>query len=368
MEVIGATPQRVGWQPVRPLEILSWLKTYNENLVAADRPIVTEFVAVDDRLLLQEQGGEGLRGATRPCSMTPPHCPCSLLLPTPLIVRPCLALGHFVHTRFISGLTERCAQRMINILSNPDSTAAPAPGVPLASLLPNGLGSASPSRPRLSSSLPPSPTPIHAGMSKWSSTAISSHAATPEPRSPTFSGPAKWAEAAAGASHELRATTMTPNERESKRGCDKSSGSSASVSSLAPASNARSSVYCAYTPWHRTLQASSNLPFCCLLPSPGSHPSISFDEQVSRAEVYQLAPALDGVVSRYKHTDHTSSMRASSPSPAGWHTSSSLMSSLGPSTSAFRPARMMSLPHTAITGQLGKRLPRQIGPPLIAAP
>ncbi|KAL3932397.1 MAG: hypothetical protein SGPRY_000720 [Prymnesium sp.] len=266
MEVIGATPQRVGWQPVRPLEILSWLKTYNENLVAADRPIVTEFVAVDDRLLLQEQGGEGLRGATRPCSLIPPHCLCSLLFRTPLIVPPCLALGHFVHTRFISGLTERCAQRMINILSNPDSTAAPAPGVPLASLLPNGLGSASPSRPRLSSSLPPSPTPIHASMSKWNSTAISSHAATPEPRSPTFSGPAKWAEAAAGASHELRATTMTPNERESKRGCDKSAGSIASVSSLAPASNARSSVYCAFTPWHRTLQATSNLPF--LLPAP----------------------------------------------------------------------------------------------------
>ena len=69
MEVVGATPMRIGWQPVRPLEILSWLKAYNEGAGTEERPRVTQFVAVDDRPLLQEHGGEGLRGnahAARP--------------------------------------------------------------------------------------------------------------------------------------------------------------------------------------------------------------------------------------------------------------------------------------------------------------
>ena len=65
MEVVGATPMRIGWQPVRPLEILTWLKGYNEGGGTEERPHVTHFVAVDDRPLLQEHGGDGLRGARR---------------------------------------------------------------------------------------------------------------------------------------------------------------------------------------------------------------------------------------------------------------------------------------------------------------
>lgn len=65
-EVIGATPMRAPWHPVRPVEIIDWLRAYNEAAVQrADTEPITSFVAVDDRALLQESGGDELIGAQR---------------------------------------------------------------------------------------------------------------------------------------------------------------------------------------------------------------------------------------------------------------------------------------------------------------
>ena len=75
---IAATPN---WQAVRPQEITSWLHAYHETAGTAERPYVESYVAIDDRPLLAEQGGEQLR-------------------------------GHFVHTRVSVGITDRAAQRM----------------------------------------------------------------------------------------------------------------------------------------------------------------------------------------------------------------------------------------------------------------
>ena len=63
MEVIGSTPMRAPWQPVRPQEILDWLTSYNNAAVMGNGEPIHSFVAVDDRSLLQESGGDGLRGA-----------------------------------------------------------------------------------------------------------------------------------------------------------------------------------------------------------------------------------------------------------------------------------------------------------------
>ena len=52
MEVIGATPMRPPWQPVRPQEILDWLTAYNQQAVDVNAEPITMFVAVDDRPLL----------------------------------------------------------------------------------------------------------------------------------------------------------------------------------------------------------------------------------------------------------------------------------------------------------------------------
>ena len=66
---------------MRPQEITSWLHAYHETAGTAERPYVESYVAIDDRPLLAEQGGDQLR-------------------------------GHFVHTRVSVGITDRAAQRM----------------------------------------------------------------------------------------------------------------------------------------------------------------------------------------------------------------------------------------------------------------
>ena len=53
-ECVGATPQRAMYQPVRPQEITDWLKTSGRG--------VMQWVAIDDRDLLNEVGGHGLHG------------------------------------------------------------------------------------------------------------------------------------------------------------------------------------------------------------------------------------------------------------------------------------------------------------------
>ena len=99
MDVIGATPCRPNWQAVRPQEITSWLQAYHETAGTPERPYVSSYVAIDDRPLLSEQGGEQLR-------------------------------GHFVHTRVAVGITERAAERMVQLLTEPEPGAMPIPGLP----------------------------------------------------------------------------------------------------------------------------------------------------------------------------------------------------------------------------------------------
>lgn len=111
MQCIGATPCRPNWLAVRPEEIVSWMKGYASAPNAADKPPIASWVAVDDRPLLQEQGGEELR-------------------------------GHFVRTKLAVGLTERLALRMIDVLNGDPSAADPSPlpvrACPLATLCTRG--------------------------------------------------------------------------------------------------------------------------------------------------------------------------------------------------------------------------------------
>ena len=62
LHVIGVTPSQQPWEPKRPLEIAQWLETYNTSCRELGMPQVTAFVTVDDRDLVNEQGGAALCG------------------------------------------------------------------------------------------------------------------------------------------------------------------------------------------------------------------------------------------------------------------------------------------------------------------
>ena len=62
LHVIGVTPSLQPWEPKRPLEIAQWLETYNTGCRELGMPQVTAFVTVDDRDLVNEQGGAALCG------------------------------------------------------------------------------------------------------------------------------------------------------------------------------------------------------------------------------------------------------------------------------------------------------------------
>lgn len=64
LHVIGVTPSQQPWEPKRPLEIAQWLETYNSGCRELGMPQVTAFVTVDDRDLVNEQGGAALCGRT----------------------------------------------------------------------------------------------------------------------------------------------------------------------------------------------------------------------------------------------------------------------------------------------------------------
>ena len=87
VEVIGATPVRRPWEPERPLEIAEWLQAYNASARELDRPPVTNFVAIDDRDLLSERGGNLLQ-------------------------------GHFVRTNVDAGLTAVEAERVVQLFGD----------------------------------------------------------------------------------------------------------------------------------------------------------------------------------------------------------------------------------------------------------
>ena len=92
IEVIGATPMKPMFSPIRPTEINEWMR---EN---RDKVGVDQWVAIDDRDLVNEQGGREL-------------------------------VGHFVHTHPASGLTKRLADMAVEILSGASPMAIPvSPG------------------------------------------------------------------------------------------------------------------------------------------------------------------------------------------------------------------------------------------------
>jgi len=88
IEVIGATPMRAMFQPIRPQEITEWYHANREKFG------ITHWVAIDDRDLLNEHGGAELN-------------------------------GHMVRTHPNTGLTKRLADVAIDILGG--ERAAPGP-------------------------------------------------------------------------------------------------------------------------------------------------------------------------------------------------------------------------------------------------
>ena len=90
MEVIGATPMRPMFQPIRPQEITEWLHANRDKFG------ITQWVAIDDRDLLNEHGGTELQ-------------------------------GHMVRTHPNTGLTKRLGDVAIEILGGQASLASPPP-------------------------------------------------------------------------------------------------------------------------------------------------------------------------------------------------------------------------------------------------
>jgi len=101
IEVIGATPVLPPSSPYRPVEILEWLLNYNTQATKLERPHVSSFVAIDDRDLEREVGGEGLA-------------------------------GRFVRTDPSTGLTDADVERMISVLGGTEepSPVVTIPGLP----------------------------------------------------------------------------------------------------------------------------------------------------------------------------------------------------------------------------------------------
>lgn len=92
-QVIGATLKGPALEPVRPREITAWLDGYETERHLHASPAVSSWVAVDDRPLLREDGGEALT-------------------------------GHFVQTIFQFGLDDIAAERMTAILLEDEKSMA----------------------------------------------------------------------------------------------------------------------------------------------------------------------------------------------------------------------------------------------------
>ena len=86
--VIGSTTVRPPSRLERPIEIIEWIEAFNRSADGLKRPRVTNFVAIDDRDLLAEQGGSQL-------------------------------MGHFVRTDAKVGLTAGDVEHVVKILSDP---------------------------------------------------------------------------------------------------------------------------------------------------------------------------------------------------------------------------------------------------------
>ena len=163
--VIGATRKGAPLKPIRPQEISGWLDAFVEK-----GRVVSEWVAVDDRELLGEMGGDRLK-------------------------------GHFVNTSFASGLTDRAAERMVAVLNGEHEQGmgafTPAPGALRRS----------PSRPKANGRAP-SPSP---GQRAKGGNGLGSDAAAPAGAGPRSAGGGFNAATAPGGSQSsLRATAPAP--------------------------------------------------------------------------------------------------------------------------------------------------------------
>ena len=140
MEVIGATPMKAMFQPIRPVEIVEWMNVNGAKFG------IDAWVAIDDRDLTNEHGGAQL-------------------------------VGHFVRTHPNTGLTKRLAEACIALLQQQSSSVGPAPEMPPPST--------------------PSSTSEPSGLSGLASTAP---ARLRPPRTGTASSPARRAPPTAGRS------------------------------------------------------------------------------------------------------------------------------------------------------------------------
>lgn len=82
LKIIGCTPCMSAFLAQRPTEIMQWKKDFTKR---PGNDIVTNWVAIDDRPLLEERHGVHLR-------------------------------GHFVQTHPLRGLTEQCVEECVKIL------------------------------------------------------------------------------------------------------------------------------------------------------------------------------------------------------------------------------------------------------------
>ena len=69
--MIGMTPIGAAW--ARPKEITAWLTSFNERQSAEGRRSISAWVAVDDRTLLEEPGGDKLQGKVAHRTKQPCH-------------------------------------------------------------------------------------------------------------------------------------------------------------------------------------------------------------------------------------------------------------------------------------------------------
>lgn len=102
LHVIGMTPCPFPpWLTKRPVEILLWLRAYNLACSANGTPQIGAFVAIDDRDLLGEDGGDELR-------------------------------GRFVKTSLLAGLVDADVPRIVEALSPASPNLPPVPGLEAA--------------------------------------------------------------------------------------------------------------------------------------------------------------------------------------------------------------------------------------------
>jgi len=103
LDFIGHTPCMSAFIAQRPTEILQWKKEFSQR---ENAPKITHWVAIDDRMLVEERHGSYLR-------------------------------GHFVQTQLMRGLTEAHAEAVIRIL-NADVPEGEEEAQPIETLEPRG--------------------------------------------------------------------------------------------------------------------------------------------------------------------------------------------------------------------------------------